>query len=148
MIPAKNPTNFSGGSIKLTSTELELILGRLSEEGFLKERYNKEENDLVYSVTEQGEEEVKELLRNNYDYRIMIFKLSLVENGKGLNVKDDEVAKKVFAASVLETTRFFKRKLKYNFLEDLYKYLKEKELGVKIKEEDKESFLKLYDELQ
>jgi DNA-binding PadR family transcriptional regulator len=74
-------------------------LGRLSEKGFLKERFNKEIDDLDYKLTEKGIKEIKTLLK-------------------------DKNWRETFKKMILEQSRQMEDEEKIIFLENIIRMLK------------------------
>jgi hypothetical protein len=61
-------------------TELH-IKGKLSEEGYLKETYDNETNELTHKLTELGTETIKEMFKSN-EWRKEFIKLAVEKANK------------------------------------------------------------------
>jgi len=64
----------------------EILLGRLCEKGYLKERYDYEKEDLVKEFTSKGKEEVKKLLKKKEYQKFLISLLKQMPLNLRINV--------------------------------------------------------------
>lgn len=118
----------------MINKDIEHNLGKLAEEGLLKEKYDKESKDLVYGLTDNGVKYAEKLLRESKDARLFMLKIFFSE------MKD-----KSKYEIIMEAARFFKS-LGINIFGDIIEAVKEgRIIGIRIN--DKDEFLNLYDKI-
>lgn len=114
--------------------DLEFLLCRMVDAGLMKEKYDKEKNDLVYSLEKEGKEKVKELLKTDKIARIYLIELNMRYQGKD------------FYESLLIVARTMKEEFGINLFQDIVDAVEEGIVeGITI--EDKELFVGTYNKI-
>lgn len=111
---------------------LEMTLGKMAENGILKEKFNEKINQMTYGLTNKGFDDVTELLKKDRVSRI--FLMRVFQNIRNTDAND----------ALFFTAKYFKENFKINFFKDIVKAKRNGEIkGIEIKNENK--FIKLYD---
>lgn len=118
--------------------EISHTLGKLSEEGKLKEEYDEETGDFKYSFTEEGLNYSGEMLKNNRDARLFMFSVFMNMAPEGQDPLE----------TLVNYAKFMKKECEVNAFREVAEAVERGEIkGIEIKKDNLEELNKLYERL-
>lgn len=117
----------------ISDKEIEFLLGGMVEKGQIREDFDSESNELVYSLLQKGRAEAEELLRISRTARLYLLCMHM-------NLHDDP------HSALLEMAKRMKYSFNINLFQDVVEGIKNDEIrGIEI--EDADVFVDLYNKI-